>query len=262
MNIQFLSHFLPAPFIRHAQDALFSFLRLKWTLVTGIGLEVRSRTDWTLYNDIFVDGEYDEAIHSLISLLSRRDDALVVDLGANVGFFELRLFHLLSSSGISPKQLRVAAIEPSAANLRELRRRLRQQGEWADCVTIVPGLVGKNKSGTATMFESHNYGVNTIIDDFKYPGARRIAVNFVDLDQVFPKNGPVHLLKCDIEGAELDFVRNYDPFLRRVEIAIFEVHHLVCDVEQLRREIASAGLSRERIIADRGDTSVRLFTRE
>ncbi len=262
MSIQFLARLLPAPFIRQAQAALFSILRLRWTLTTGISLEVLSRTEWTLYNDIFVDGEYDAAIRAVIQLLSGCHNVLVVDLGANVGFFGLRIFHMLSSAGISTDRLRVFAIEPSPDNLGELRRRIQQQGKWANCVTIVPGLVGEKKYGTAAFFESHNHGVSTLLGSFKYPGARKIAAKFVDLDRALPQGEPVHLLKCDIEGAELEFVRNYGLLLHRVEIAIFEVHHAVCDIEHLKHELAAAGLSRERIVTDRGNTSVRLYTRE
>jgi FkbM family methyltransferase len=241
---------------------LFSILRLRWTLATGICLQVLSRTDWTLYNDIFVDGEYDEAIQALMRLLEVRDKVLVVDLGANVGFFDLRIFHRLCLAGISAKKINVIAVEPSPTNIQDLGRRILLQGEWAGCLTIVPGLVGEKRSGTVLLFESHNYGSNTLIEALRAPGARRIAVDFVDLDELLPEGEPIHLLKCDIEGAELEFVRNYSDLLRRIQIAIFEVHHQVCDVEQIRRGLESAGLSHERIIVDRGDTSIRLYTRE
>ena len=262
MNLKFLKQLLPAPVVRRAQSILFSALGLKWTLGTGMRLQVLSRTDWTLYNDIFVEGEYDEAIDALIHRPSGKDKALVLDLGANVGFFGLRLFHMLSLAGISAKQLQVVAVEPSPANLAELQRRAQQQGEWADCMMIVPGLVGENKLGTATLFESHNYHMDTLIDGMQYPGSRRITSSFVNLDRILPEGQPVHLLKCDIEGAELAFVENYGALLGRVQIAIFEVHHNVCDVEQMKRVLESAGLSQERIIVDRGNTSIRLFTRD
>lgn len=261
MSLEFLKRLIPAPIVRRAQSVLFHKLGLKWTLPTGIRLQVLSRTDWTLYNDIFVDGEYDKAIDALIHRLSTDAKALVVDLGANVGFFGLRLFHMLSSAGICAKQLQVFAVEPSTANLDELRGRLRQQGEWSDCTIIVPGLVGEKKLGAATLFESHNYGMNTLIDGIKYPGAKPITTTYVDLDRILPEGEPVHLLKCDIEGSELAFVQNYGSLLCRVQIAVFEVHHNVCDVEHLKRLLDLVGLSDERIIVNRGNTSIRLFTR-
>ncbi len=50
--------------------------------------------------------------------------------------------------------------------------------------------------------------------------------------------------------------------LGRVQIAFFEVHHVVCDVEQLKQGMESSGLSHERIIVDRADMFVRLYTLE
>ena len=37
------------------------------------------------------------------------------------------------------------------------------------------------------------------------------------------------LLKCDIEGAELLFLENYEDLLGKVRNAVFELHHEQCD---------------------------------
>lgn len=262
MSLRALVHVLPAPLIRRLQAGLFSLLRLRWTLATGIELRVLSRTDWVLYNDIFVDGEYDDSIRELIRHRDPQEAITVVDLGANVGFFSFRLFHLLALAGIPAPEVRVVSVEPSPGNRAELQTRMHAQAHWGSCVSIVPGLVGARRSGSADLFESHNYGSNTLFEGFRYPGARRVAADFVDLDRLLPGDNAIDLLKCDIEGAEQDFVQEYGSFLRRVRIAIFEVHHEVCDVEQVKAHLRAAGLSFERIIADRGNTSVRMYVRE
>lgn len=38
-------------------------LGLRHQLPSGIDIEVASLADWNIYNDIFVDGEYDRAIN-------------------------------------------------------------------------------------------------------------------------------------------------------------------------------------------------------
>ena len=261
MNSQFIKRLLPVGFARLVQARLFERLRLTWTFATRIKIQVLSRTDWTLYNDIFVEGEYDAALAAAVQVISADNKVLVVDLGANVGFFSLRLFHVFALEGVPPAQLRIIAVEPSSANLRELQRRLQDQAEWAGCVSIVPGLVGEKRLGSAQLFESHNYHMTTLVDAMKYPGASRSTASYVDLDQFLPRDGPIELLKCDIEGAELAFARNYVSLLSRVRIAIFEVHHGVCDVGELRQVLESAGLSYERVLVDRGNTSIRMFSR-
>src|SRR4026207_1602923 len=99
---RFLAALIPDRLKRHFQEWLFSSLSLKWRLTSGIELEVLSPTDWSLLNDIFIEGEYDIVITFLIQRIQASGSSLVVDLGSNVGFFELRLFHLLQRAGFAP----------------------------------------------------------------------------------------------------------------------------------------------------------------
>ena len=71
----------------------------------------------------------------------------------------------------------------------------------------------------------------------------------------------VDLLKCDIEGAEELFLRNYPELLRRMHRAVFEFHHAQCDVPHCRDLLAQAGLLQERIVREFGQCSVEFFAR-
>src|SRR5687768_2408116 len=74
------------------------YLNLRRTLCSGIEIDLQSFADWCVYNDIFVEGEYDSAIND--SLKSRTSQNFrVVDLGANVGFFTLRVLDRLRRQG-------------------------------------------------------------------------------------------------------------------------------------------------------------------
>lgn len=67
---------------------------LEWQLVSGIKIRLKDTSNWYMYNDIFVDGEYDTPIQQ--SLHSQQDKHLnIIDIGANVGFFTLRFIDLL-----------------------------------------------------------------------------------------------------------------------------------------------------------------------
>ena len=261
MTLSLLKRLIPPSIARQVQASVFERLNLQRALESEIVVQVLSRTDWTLYNDIFVDGEYDAAIEAIPGVAAAGQKLLVFDVGANVGFFSQRLFQLLAAAGCTPTSVSVVAIEPSVANLRELKRRLALQGRWSNCVRIVPGLEGEKRAGRTVLFESHNYGMNTVVEAMRYAGARRTAADFVDIEQVVSGDSVIHLLKCDIEGAEFSFVENYQSFLGRVQVAVFEVHHRAGNVEQLRATLAKAGLSDERLVVDRGDTSVRMYAR-
>lgn len=63
-----------------------SRMRLDWRMPSGIPLQIRSYGDWCIYNEVFVNGEYDEAISELLRSTSS-GRLRILDLGANTGFF-------------------------------------------------------------------------------------------------------------------------------------------------------------------------------
>src|SRR5947209_12492122 len=82
----------------------FVWMRLNpsWRLKSGITIRVLSYNDWMIYNDIFVEAEYDRPIGDLID--AARDatkPVQVLDLGGNVGFFTLRVAHQFLSAGLT-----------------------------------------------------------------------------------------------------------------------------------------------------------------
>ncbi len=61
-------------------------------------------------------------------------------------------------------------------------------------------------------WKSHNHHSCTLKADRKYLGAWSVPSEFVNLESVLPDE-TIHLLKCDIEGAELDFVTSTQNLL-------------------------------------------------
>ncbi len=256
-----LSGLVPNRMKRDFQSRVFRSVDLRWHLSSGIDVEVLSPTDWSLYNDIFVEAEYDGAILDLLHRAAGRGTGTVLDLGANVGFFELRLIHLASKAGLKPGQIRVVAVEPDAENVRELQRRLASSGPWLADITLVTGLAGK-REGAANLWKSHNHHSCTVRDQRKYKGAQAVASQYVDLTRIVPASGPIDLLKCDIEGSEEEFVVNYPDLLCRVMVAVFEIHHGACSAPNMRALLHRAGLVHEEIVAEHESNSVHIFRRE
>lgn len=256
-----LAGIVPHRMKRDFQARVFRAMDLSWHLSSGIDIEVLSPTDWSLYNDIFVEMEYDGAIRDLLRRTAARGSGVVLDLGANVGFFELRLIHLAIKAGLKPGQIRAVAVEPDGENVRELHRRLASAGPWKQDVTAVTGLAGK-REGAANLWKSHNHHSCTVRDQRKYKGAQSVVAQYVDLIKIVPASGPIDLLKCDIEGSEEEFVANYHDLLSRVMVAVFEIHHGSCDAKNMRVLLHRAGLVHEEIVAEHESNSVHIFRRE
>jgi FkbM family methyltransferase len=236
----------------------FVWMRLNpsWTLNSGLLIRVLNYNDWMIYNDIFVEGEYDAAIEDLLDASHDGSRPLqVLDLGGNVGFFTLRLAHLLLRA--DRPNFRVTMVEGSPSTYAELLERLgANKQQLGDRVTAVHGLAG-NRTGEAQIVQGVAHGENTI-----FGGASRGArVSFVDLGELTATWPRIDLLKCDIEGAEEIFLGSYADLLEKTDRAVFEFHHDKCDVAHCRRLLADAGLNPAKTIREFGHCSVELFLR-
>ncbi len=232
---------------------LYGLLKLDYQLRSGIKLQVASLGEWWTYNDIFVNREYDAAIEEALAR-SGPGHFVALDLGANVGYFTLRFADLLFHRQTPPRSCEIILIEGSPHNFRELSRRLVAQTIPGLKYQLVHGLVGQ-KNGWGSIRESAIHVKNTTVGT----GGKAQNVAFVDLEKIVG-NEKIDLLKCDIEGAELSFLENYPELLRRVDTAIIELHHGLCDTSKCRALLSAAGLHEIELRGD-SEVSVSLFSR-
>jgi FkbM family methyltransferase len=222
-------------------------LGLKRRLGSGLKIAVTDECDWTIYNDIFVDGEYDVPINALIEGSPPNRGLRVVDIGANVGFFTLRFIHLMRQNGRQDQPYHVTLLEGSPKLTDELQLRLIVDNSLEDNVRIVNGLVGK-RQGSGTISEQRFHAKNTIFHE----GDKTVQVEYVDLDAVVGANTFIDLLKCDIEGAEQLFIENYSNLLRRVQFAVFELHPHLVDIDSCMTILRRTGFTQHRILRATG----------
>jgi len=240
---------------RFLHQTLYRALHLEHKLRSGLTVKVQSMGEWWVYNDIFVDGEYDLAIQKATQKAfdGSGDSRLftVLDLGANVGYFAFRLLDLLG-----PSKLDITMVEGSPKTFAELTARIAAAEIQPAQKTLICGLAGE-RNGTAFIRESAIHVKSTLMHDATAKGTE---VRFADLDEAMRNKAQIDLLKCDIEGSELMFVRNYPDLLRKVRTAIFELHHEQCDTKEAVRILSELGFC-ETQLKDGGTFSVSLFTR-
>jgi FkbM family methyltransferase len=250
----------PLPFkkgIRKLRKLISLKTDFGWTVKSGLKVRVASDSDWVIYNDIFVDGEYDIPIQLALRSAPTDRPLNVLDVGANVGFFTLRFVDLLRRGLGDRLPFRITLVEGSPKIAADLSRRLLDENRLGEGARIVQGLVGE-RAGAAKFAEYDFHATNSIFFDRT---ADSVKVNFVDLDKLFDQDEAVDLLKCDIEGAELRFIENYPALLRRTSAAVFELHHDKCDTERCRKLLSAAGLSDQRLLRQETTFSVWHFLR-
>lgn len=236
---------LPMALRRRLQAEIWNALNLTWTLPSGVHIRIAQPADWCCYNEIFVNGDYDAAIRRAIETAGGR--ALrVADVGANAGFFTLRVADLLRQCGASDA-FKATLIEPSSRLCAEAAVRVCGENGLGAHVNIVRGLAGERR-GAQMFYESdlYRHTGHSIVPSAVAQSV--VAVDYVDLELLFADAAQIDLLKCDIEGAEQLVIENYPELLRRVRVAAFELHPDHCDTERCLALLRAAGLSQQVLI--------------
>lgn len=230
--IRFVRRFVPASSRARLRAQLFRWLDLRWDLTSGLKIRVGNYTEWVIYNEIFVRGEYDRALQIALDSAADGSAIHIVDIGANVGYFTLRAVERLRAS-MDPRDFTVTAVEANPRCAREFRERVFAENGLSDRVTLTEGLVGQ-RTGAATLYEDSL---------FRQGSYRGVKVDYVDLSAVLSSMSRIDLLKCDIEGAEQSLLENYPDVFRKVNVAIFELHANLCDAGRCRELLKEYGFT-------------------
>lgn len=140
-----------------------------------------------------------EIVALLRRYLERGDTA--VDVGANIGYLTLEMAHCVGSSG------RVWSVEPAPGNLTWLLRNLSENG--ADQVRVLATAAGS--SWRPRCLDLSTGSTRHSIYGGSPGGSRSLHVAEVPLDEIV--EGAVHLVKIDVEGAELEVLRGMERIL-------------------------------------------------
>lgn len=232
---------------------------LRWPLRSGMIAKIECPVEWVIYNDIFVDGEYDVPINKALELASN-GKFIFLDVGANVGFFTLRLVDIILRNQIPLTHLQGTLIEGSPSVYNKLTSRISELPACLDDkieleLKLVHGLVG-NRSGNGQIFEGSFHGMNSI-----FPVGNFVAtdVPYIDLTSLYSEHCNIDLLKCDIEGSELLFLENYKHLLTGVRCAVFEFHHNYYNPRQCFDILAEVGLINHQLLREEITYSVHFF---
>ena len=183
-------------------------------------------------------GAYKERLESGSIHVLRRwvaPDTVVIDVGANIGYFTLRFAAWVSGTG------RVIALEPEARNHAELVRAI-ERGGRAGAVEVQQVAVAEAVgAGFLELHPSH-------------PGDHRLAsrgvpVPVTTLDVLLRTRGwpAVSLIKIDVQGAEARVLEGAEETLRRLRPVLF----VEVDETALGRYGSSAGELLRRCTDDR-----------
>ena len=173
------------------------------TLASGVQLAYSDK--YNSVTDVLLrQGTYETAEEALLRANLPRD-AVVFDVGANVGFYSL------AAAQAAPDGV-VHAFEPLPDTCEDFRLNLRRNS-WAKNIRLIPAAVGE-QSGTVhltTEFHSSNYVTSAQSTE------ATTAVPCITLDDYAAQADLTRLdfIKIDVEGGELEVLRGASGTLRR-----------------------------------------------
>ena len=255
-----MSH-LAAIIPRHLKPWLWRKLsdgmQLQYRLPSGIRAHIASYSDWCIYNDIFVAGEYDKAIEAALDKAKPGQTFRVVDLGANVGFFTMRVLDLIARRQMRFGHIDCLLVEASPRLRPSLGRHLDRLDQKEVTTKIVTGLIGL-KTGEAQLALKASECMNQVVEK---PAATSCLVSYYNLEDTLDKTAEISLLKCDIEGSERDFLESYPQLLRNTQVAVFEFHDPMCPAPFGISKVMQAGFAASHVLLDQGNAKTVFFER-
>lgn len=182
---------------------------------------------YQVFKEIFMEDFYEA--EKLMAKLPA--NPLVIDVGANAGFFNVLLFSKL-------KTARVFAYEPLASNIELFRKTIELNDAMKNIRLTQVAVTGSEKDSIELFTEDteDNTVVSSIFAGFNKLNQKKISVPARSLTSIIEQNNfeKVDLLKLDCEGSEYDIIYNTDAaVLNKIYAMVIEVHEIDEDQNNL-----------------------------
>ena len=161
-------------------------------------------------------GFYEAAAERILERCAR-EAALIVDAGANIGWYAVRL------SAAAGRAARVVAFEPVPDTAAALEANIALNG-FGDRVRIVrAGLSDAPGDATIYLPEATGHVGASLQDLHPDEASRTVRIPLTTLDREFGGDaaGRIGLIKCDVEGAELLVLRGGQAVIARDRPILF-----------------------------------------
>jgi FkbM family methyltransferase len=190
-----IEDFIP---IKITNSIIFSHLKHE---VLGHKMFLDSRDSLNLS----INGVYEPFETELVKKEIRKGD-VVLDVGANIGYYTLIFAKLVGENG------KVFAFEPDPSNFALLKKNVEINGYKN--ITLVQKAVSNKTGKTKLYLSDRNLGDHRIYDS--HDGRRCIEIDAIRLDDYFKNyNGKIDFIKMDIQGAEGGAIQGMCSLLKK-----------------------------------------------
>ncbi|MFP6584098.1 MAG: FkbM family methyltransferase, partial [Candidatus Hydrogenedentota bacterium] len=207
------------------------------------------------FKEIYLGDIY--AMKTLCDALPK--DSNVIDVGANVGIFSLRLLALKPDAT-------VVAYEPLPSNFEMLQRNAEINPQIVDNFRVFQRAVTGGSESEQTIYfnpEKSFTPTASLIESFDTSNRGSIQVKTDSLDSIVTEHSMerIHLLKLDCEGSEFDILDGASPeLIARIAAIVMEVHESGENtIERMKDSLETMGFSVTDRVIDDGVALMRAF---
>jgi FkbM family methyltransferase len=192
-----------------------------------------------VFKEIFMGDVYE--LETLLPHLPA--SPVIIDIGANAGFFDLLMLSVLPSSTIY-------AYEPIESNIKLLQQTIEANPAIRNNISLHQLAVTGKELGSIELYTEptdNNQVVASVFSEFNARNTKRLTVPSISLTEIIKQNDLDHIdiLKVDCEGSEYDIFYNTDTdLLKRAKTIIFEAHDIDAhrqNFSSLKSHLASIG---------------------
>ena len=207
----------------------YCWMQVRAGLAEGLWLELNPRTGREYY-----EGKVEPAVQEVLRH-GLRPGMVCYDIGANIGFFTLIAARLVGNEG------RVVAFEPEPEIVPRLKLHIERNG-FSNVRVVEAGVWSATGSATLNRADpsiSPDRGTGSLS---QCPGtAHFTSVPCIALDDFVPGAPPPHLIKCDVEGAEVEVLKGAARLLAEHRPTLVCEIHSEANHQSLRKLLASCG---------------------
>ena len=167
----------------------------------GLWFEVNPRT-----GQDYIRGDAEKPVQETLNR-DLRAGMIFYDLGANIGLFSLLAARLVGPEG------KVFSFEPDSAVANRLRRNI-ARNQFSNVSVIEAGIWSSSceKHFAPADSASPDRGTGTFVTSVADPGD---SIKCISLDDFARTAPPPDLIKCDVEGAEVEAMRGAQDLIKR-----------------------------------------------
>lgn len=156
--------------------------------------------------------EIREPDHKFLIEKELKPGMIVLECGANIGYYTIMMSKILKNDGM------IHAIEPSPYNYHMLNLNILLNGPENKVTTYHMGM--SNRCGEELLYLSDFANCHTFYPIDHLSGThsqesknRTVRVKMTTVEQFIQKNGPVHFIRMDVEGYEVEILTGLIPRL-------------------------------------------------